>query len=174
MKINIYIIFRDHINTFYDYESNSKSLFDFVLFYGLPIVLSLLSFYFSITMKSDYYNLSITFYGIFLALLLNIQVAIFSIYQREWRREESDRDEERVREKRENKRIILTELNSNISYMTALSCIALAAFLVFYALEINNSITAAISIFFYSHFILTFLMVIKRSHALFSHEYKVD
>lgn len=171
MKFNIIGIFFDHLSTLYDASTDKTSIFDLFLFYIFPLIISYIFFALEIEFKPDVYSLSITFYGIFLALLLNIQVAIFAIFQRTW----SDLGDQRIDEKRKSdlkmRKTLLSEINSNISYMTALSCIYLSVFLIVYALEIKNYLVSSILIYFYTHFILTFLMVVKRAHALFSKEY---
>ena len=72
------------------------------------------------------------------------------------------------------KRLLLSELNTNISYLILVSCSALILFLLFYSFPMPERFATAVTAFIYIHFILSLLMVIKRSHALFQLEYHID
>ena len=82
MKIDFRQIVLDHFDTLRNAKTGKISIFDIGLFFGLPIALSVVTYFFAITFDRDVYNVSITFFGIFVALLLNVQVAIFGIFQR--------------------------------------------------------------------------------------------
>jgi hypothetical protein len=171
MKINISSIIRDHWATLYDARSNRTNYVDIGFFYVLPRAAAIAAYAFGFKLNPDSYNVSITFFGIFLALLLNIQVAIFAIFQRKWEPPSDARQADKQREALDNRRALLGELNSNISYLTVVSAIALVAFLIFFVAEWKEGMGPALSLALYIHFILTFLMIVKRSHALFQREY---
>jgi len=172
VKINVASIVRDHWATLYDVRSNRTNYTDVIVFYVLPILLGATAYTLSFKIKIDFYNVSITFFGIFLALLLNIQVAIFGIFQRKWETPNDDRQADTQRSELIDRRKLLSELNSNISYLTVVSCTALVVFIVFYVSENKEGVCPAISVTLYAHFILTFVMIAKRSHALFQKEYR--
>ncbi|MET3725868.1 hypothetical protein [Sphingomonas trueperi] len=172
MKINVTSIIRDHWATLYDAQSNRTNFVDVIVFYGAPIAAGAIAYFLSFKVKPEGYNVSITFFGIFLALLLNIQVAIFAIFQRKWDEPSDKRQADAQRMDLADRRKLLGELNSNISYLTIVSCIALIAFLIFYVAELKEGLWPAIAVVLYSHFILTFVMIVKRSHALFQKEYR--
>lgn len=111
------------------------------------------------------------FFGIFVALLLNIQVAMFSIFQRKWSVPPDQRQANALAIENDIRRKLLSELNSNISYLMLVSCVALIFFLVFHVLQMKAGFAPAFALGLYSHFILTFVMIIKRAHALFQKEY---
>ena len=69
---------------------------------------------------------------------------------------------------------LLREINANISYSILFSIIAFFSFIIVYALDIENSFPTMMAAFIYSHFILTLLMIAKRSHVLFEKEYQND
>jgi len=174
MKINILPIVRDHLTTLYDANSNRTKLTDILIFYIIPLAAGAIAFTLNFKVKADSYNVSITFFGIFLALLLNIQVAIFGIFQRKW---DAPLDQIKAQEQtklRIERRKLLSELNTNISYLTVVSSVALVAFLIFYVAELDEGLSPAVAVILYSHFILTFMMIVKRSHALFQKEYTDD
>lgn len=172
MKISVGSILRDHWATLYDARSNRTNYVDIFVFYGVPIAGAIAAYSLGFKLKPDGYNVSITFFGIFLALLLNIQVAIFSIFLRKWDEPKDARLAEKQKQETSDRRKLLSELNANISYLTIVSSIALVAFLIFFVCEYKSGIAPAIALAIYLHFILTFVMIVKRAHALFQKEYR--
>lgn len=172
MKINVSSIVRDHWATLYNAKSGKHSAVDVVVFYIVPIVVGGFSYWRGLGLSRDAYNVSITFFGIFIALMLNIQVAIFSIFQRKWPLSADKRVAEVQERQVQERRTLLKELNANISYIVLVCCAALFAVLVFYVRDWKEGIWPALTIVLYSHFMLTLLMIVKRAHALFQKEYR--
>ena len=172
MKINILPILEDHFDTLKNAKSGKHSLWDFMLFYGLPAAIAAAPWFFCIRFDEPFYNLSITFFGIFIALLLNVQVAIFGIFQRKWDKPEDENLAEIQAEKLDQRRKLLGELNANLSYMTLFSCVALVAFLGFFVFDTPATVAACVTTALYMHFILTLMMSVKRAHTLFQMEYE--
>lgn len=172
MKIDFRPIVRDHIATLHVAGDGRVAAADIALFFGLPVGLGGLAFALAFSVQTDAYNVSITFFGIFIALLLNIQVAIFSIFQRKWDVPTDKRLADIQKDTLKARRHLLSELNSNISYLTLVCFVALVAFLIFFVFGWTKGVAPAIGIFLYAHFMTTLLMVIKRAHALFQREYQ--
>jgi hypothetical protein len=172
MKIDISRIVLDHLGTLRDAETRKISLFDISVFFLLPLVSGVLCNFIRESVSVEFYNVSITFFGIFIALLLNLQVAIFGIFLRKWDLPTDERLAEIKREKLDERNFLLGQLNANISYLILICCGALVFFLIMFATCYNNSIWAAVSVALYAHFMLTLIMVVKRAHALFQREYK--
>lgn len=172
MKIGISSILRDHISTLRSDGRKKTSTTDVLIFYLLPITMGVISYFLNLRLDKDVYNVSITFFGIFLALLLNLQVAIFAIFQRKWALPEDERLREIQKGELRDRRQLLSELNANISYLTIVSCISLTTMLIFYVRQMVSGWQPALTAALYAHFLLTLLMIIKRSHALFQKEYR--
>jgi len=171
MKINVFIIVKDHLRTLVTYPSNRTSKIDLLLFYVLPLTASFFLYMCGFTVKVEFYNVSITFFGIFIALLLNIQVAIFSIFLRKWDSPSQGPSNAAISRIAQRK-ALLSEINCNVSYLILVSCTALACFLVAYTICMTDGLMPCISALIYIHFLLTLLMVVKRTHAVFLQEYK--
>jgi hypothetical protein len=162
----------DHLNTLRDDNSHKISIGDMMVFYAAPMAIGVAVFYWKpFSLSKDISNASITFFGIFIALLLNIQVAAFNIFQRKWEEPEDSRIREIERQRLDIRRRLLGEINSNISYLIIVSCVALILFVVFLAANTTADTAVGASSSLYSHFMLTLLMVVKRSYALFQGEY---
>lgn len=172
MKISVVSIVRDHFDTLYDSRSNRASMFDIILFYVLPLTGAGFSYCAGLRLKADAYNISITFFGIFIALILNIQVAMFSIFQRKWEMPSDKRIAASMADTLADRKKLLIELNANLSYLILVCCVALVLSLLSFIKSFDNYAIPAVMVFLYAHFLLTLLMVVKRAHALFHKEYR--
>jgi len=171
MKISVSSIIAGHMRSIKDASANRTPLEDYAVFFVLPIAIGLAAFYKDIKLDRDSFNVSITFFGIFIALLLNIQVAMFGIYQKKW---EDPEDEILIGIHRNNvevRRKLLEELNCNTSYLILVCGLAIVMSLISFVDKSANGWVSAIIILIYSHFLVTLLMVVKRAHALFQREY---
>ena len=171
MKVNVWQIVVDHINTLRNVVSKKVSAFDIFLFFIVPLLGGLLSYFCCIRATADFYNISVTFFGVFVALLLNFQVAAFGIYNRQWRRNDDEKSSITRDDKLRVRAQLLKEINSNISYLIVVSIISIVFFLILYAIQTSGLVVTGASLAIYMHFVLTLLMVVKRSHILFKKEY---
>ena len=172
MKINVTSIIVDHFQTLRDAQRNKLSAADIFLFYFIPIIAGALGLFAEFTIRADAYNASITFFGIFIALLLNIQVGMFAIFQRKWEISSDIRVAAIQQEVLVERKTLLTELNANISYLILVSCVSLVASFLFYLEKWEWGFAPSLTLALYLHFLLTLLMVVKRAHALFHKEYR--
>ena len=173
MKIGVAHIIRGHFSTLWNGADTKTRLEDTGIFVALPLIIGGLCLACDLKFTKEFYNLSITFFGIFIALLLNIQVAIFGLFQRSW---VSPKDEMLVDEhmdKIEQRRTLLQQVNLNVSYLIVLSCVCLVADIILFVLETDNWFSKIVTPILYAHFMLTLLMIVKRTHALFQREYEV-
>jgi len=172
MKINVSSIVRDHFETLYDNRSNRASFTDVVVFYIVPAIAAISSYYFQMRLDANAYNISVTFFGIFIALILNIQVAMFSIFQRKWEMPSDKRVAASMANTLADRKTLLIELNANLSYLILVCCVTLVLSLLSFIKSFDNCVIPAVMVFLYAHFLLTLLMVVKRAHALFHKEYR--
>lgn len=173
MKISFLHIINSHIKTLCDAENNILKG-DIFIFYIIPIIIAILCSIFIEKFEKEVFATSISIFAIFSALLLNSQVAIFGISQKQWKNPKNKYEEEKQDKKLAERSELLAELNINISYLIISCCISLTLFFIFYVFNTYNLVEVFISIFLYIHFLLTLLMVIKRSHALFQKEYEIS
>jgi hypothetical protein len=173
MKANVLHIIQAHLATL---KTDGEARYhrpDILLFFILPLLISVMAWAFGGSIEKDTFSVSISVFAIFSALLLNVQIALFSISQRDWRPERDKLSADLQENKLEERRELLAELNTNISYLVVVSCLAVTSFLVFYVVKKTDCIETPVSIWLYAHFFLTLLMIIKRAHALFQKEYEV-
>lgn len=171
MKINIWQIIVDHLGTLQDNVSKKISIIDIAVFFGVPVLGGTLGYLAYIKTSKDFYNVSVSFFGVFVALLLNFQVAAFGIYNRKWSLSEDEKISHNQAKELKIRKQLLKEINANISYLIIISIFSIVLFLLLYATENTDRIVAAISCVIYIHFLLNLMMVVKRSHVLFRKEY---
>lgn len=172
MKIDFRQIIIDHFSTLRDDRSGRLSLFDIFVFFIIPICLGIAAWRCKLTFDRDVYNVAITFFGIFVALLLNVQVAIFGIFQRKPEAPVDARLMTKFETRLATRKSLLSELNANLSYLCFVCCIALVVFISFYTLKENRPVSTGITLLLFSHFLVTLLMTVKRTHILFQQEYR--
>ena len=155
MKFNVLFILRDHFRTLYDAGNKSLSIFDIVIFYLVPLSAALTAFFFDIKLKNEAYNLAIVIFGIFIALLLNIQVAIFSVLHAKWQPPSDPKLLEKFEQDKSDKNLILRELNTNLSYMILLCSLVLFVAAFSYVFGKYGLLTSSFLVFAFTHFVLS-------------------
>lgn len=174
MKIDVRQIVGDHFSTLKDVRTKRLSVSDLAIFYVIPTLAGLGAFLVKMPLDRDVYNAAITFFGIFIALLLNVQVAIFGIFQRKWLPPSDKKLMSIFAERNKERKELLGELNANISYLTLICCVALVEAFAFFVFKNLTPIAVGIVVTTSVHFLVTLLMTVKRTHVLFQKEYTLD
>lgn len=167
-KINILIILRDHLSTLTDDNSGKISWLDIGFFYCLPIALGVAFYLHPIALPSSIEGALIAVFSVFGALLFSAQVALYSLSP-------SAPDEcgdpiqnaaniERARKEKN----FFKDVNYNVSYLILLSCIFLILFIALMVASASARVEGAVLTFAVTHFFLSLLMLVKRSHVAFS------
>lgn len=172
MKANVFHIVTGHLATLKDESSGKLAIADLMFFYGLPACIAGAAVYACVTVGNDVYSLAVSVFAIFAALLLSVQIALFGIFQRNWSAPEDAKLEKVWKEKLAERRELLVELNTNISYLTVTCCVFIIILVIFYVMRLWPQFELAVFCFLFFHFALTLFMVIKRAHALFHKEYE--
>ncbi len=101
-KINISRIVKDHLATLKDYATGRYRLSDFVLFFGVPLIVAGLLTYFRGIMSEGTALILATSLSLFAALLFNLLLLVYDNVRKEERGE--DKKSDNVREERDTKR----------------------------------------------------------------------
>lgn len=178
MKVDITCIIRDQFRTM------GGSFFGWIadcfFFFVLPLILAVLTVRAEVVFKIEVYGYALTVFSIFAALLITAQITIFGLFQKHSDRISDDSKADaakksiqdgRAIKRNERRRDNLRELNSNISYLTLLSCLCATIVLIFLAFGIAESVETFIATFIYTHFACSLAMVLKRFHIVFEDEY---
>lgn len=171
-KINILSIIVCHIKTLRDGDSEKISASDFIVFYALPAAVIFLLIFFKIEIPEKAMELSISIFSIFAALLLSVQVAIYSVSLREISAPDDQKKKGEYENRLKFRKRIIKELNDNVSYLILLSVVAVTVTLLSFVACPYKAIVNAIATAIYIHFFLTIIMVVKRASIVFSREYE--
>lgn len=171
-KINIIIVVRDHISTLYDDSSETFSVSDFAFFYLLPVLLGVLYFFFPFALPAEVNGALIAVFSVFAALLFSAQMALYGLSPREPAAGSDETSKAREEERFRRDRKFFADVNYNVSYLILLSCISLLIFVAMMIASLSGPLEGAILVVLVSHFFLTLLMLVKRTHIAFSSKYK--
>lgn len=170
-KINPKSIILSHFDSLKDDRNKKISLIDIITFYFAPVIVGIVFFISGQLMTNEVFNGSASVFGIFVGLLLNVQVAIFNIFLKKTEYGNDDAGNIILKKKISARNRILRELNANISYLILVCCFAICASIVFLSLSHNSPVFSAIIVALYVHIILNMMMTVKRGFALFDFEY---
>ncbi|MQW00712.1 hypothetical protein GHK46_26355 [Sinorhizobium medicae] len=170
-KINVSSIVAAHTNTLRDDKGHLQFL-DVATFFVLPVLLGGLMAVMCWQVPEKALELSISVFSIFAALLLSVQVALYSVSLREIAEPEDQRKKKDFEDRQKLRKILIKELNDNVSYLILLSVVTVTVTLALFFTASPRIWGSAIAVALYSHFLLTILMVIKRASIVFSREYE--
>lgn len=172
-KINFSTIIISHINTLRG-DNGRLQWGDLVLFYILPLSIGILAFFICWEVPEKALELSISVFSIFAALLLSVQVALYSVSLRGITKPEDQNKIKNYERRLRERKLLIKELNDNVSYLMLLSVITVSITLGMFFVSSPKLLWSALVIAFFIHFLLTILMVVKRASIVFSREYESD
>jgi hypothetical protein len=176
-RINVLRIIKDHFLALKSNKTGKVLFSDVFIFFGIPLLLSILLVYFNVLLDKDIVNLLITIFSIFVGLLFNLLLLIFDISEKlnfsKSKGVKSSLHAENIQERKREKflKSILHETYVNISFCILLSILDICILLLFFVNKENCIFIRIISLFSYFPlflFILTLLMILKRVYILLS------
>lgn len=170
-KINVISIFRAHIDTLRG-EDGKLLRDDIIVFYVFPSFLAILIYVLNWEVPDKVLELSISVFSIFAALLLSVQVALYSVSFREISPPEDKKKHRSYEEMKSVRKSLIKELNGNISYLVLLSIVTVTITLLLFFVSGPRIFGSALASALYLHFFLTLMMVVKRANIVFSREYE--
>lgn len=165
-KINILTIIYNHYNTLICYNTKKPMIGDYLLFIGIPLLFSTVSFYFNVKIDASSGAVITTAVTILAGLLLNLLVLLYNVACN--RRIPYIKKEDTIR--------FFLEINSNISYSIFISLTSLIPLIYLSIFQDKNlyitKIISSITIFIIIHLLLTLIMILKRIYVVFNMEFK--
>jgi hypothetical protein len=172
-KLDVLDIVRDHVATLRDDVTGQVSKTDLSLFFGLPIAVGVILYYLSPPMPDGFVASIIALFSIFSALLFSAQIALYAL-KPERPAVRVDHIEQRlVEEKYQRHLLFLKDVNANTSYLILVSCLSLIIFVLGEASNASPRIVSSGLGFVCSHFFLSLLMLIRRTHIAFKLGYDI-
>ena|SRR5579864_1004825 len=165
-KINIFPIILRHIDTLRDHETGRRSLSDVGLFFGLPLLVSSVGFYWKWGLSVDALNAVLASFAIFAGLLLNLLILVYTFST------ETNHPNALARVRVS----VIRQLHDNIAYSVLVSTTVVVFALVAVArIKMNDGATTPIRsgpymtfalVYLTMNFVLTLLMILKRIHLM--------
>jgi len=158
-KINILGIIRDHVSTLKDYETKKYNIEDFFIFFFVPLLISSFTLWLCGIMNNTAVIAITTSLSIFAALLFNLLLLAY----------DAIRKEENLQNPSKEKIRFLKQVFTNISFCILISVFSIVVLLIFSQISsscIAQYVLSFFSYYFISLFILTLLMILKRTHIL--------
>lgn len=171
-KISPVSIIRAHLATMRDDARESVSVADCLVFFGVPILVCVLISFSNERLTNEVFNGSASVFGIFVGLLLNVQVAIFGIFLRKPEKSPDPAAQQVFDVQTSRRARVLRELNANIAYLILVCSLAIALCLLFLGLSSNFSLFTGLIAGLYVHVLLNLVMTVKRAFLLFDAEYQ--
>ena len=171
-KINIIGIISSHIRTLHSDGENKILTDDLLVFYVLPLLLGAACFVLDVRTKANVIELSVTVFSIFAALLLSVQVALYSVSLRRINPPGDPKKNKDFNVVNKSRKTLISNLNSNISYLILISVILITTLLIIYFIGRFSALESSFAIFMFFHFVMTLLVVVKRASVVFSREYE--
>ena len=175
-KISMHEIIRAHLDTLVDYPTDRVSRSDYFLFFGIPTIISLIIILFDNNISNEFSSLLITVHSIFSALLLNLLLTVYEMAQKK---------EDPANNRKCTIRVsLIKQVYANIAFdifISLLSIISILLWKFLFNLGMGSNIISDIfyyisfpilflSYFLTGVFILTLLMVLKRTYALLDYD----
>lgn len=170
-KINVLVIVQDHLATLYNDGTGKFSFVDFSLFYVVPLALGGLYFYCPFTLPKEVNGALIAVFSVFGALLFSAQMALYGLSPKNPKKGKDSTSNMREIKRFERDRKFFADVNYNVSYLILLSVISLLIFVAMMITKFSGRVEGAILVALVSHFFLTLLMLVKRTHIAFSSKY---
>lgn len=167
-KINVFVVLIDHVGTLRNDKTERVSIADLGIFYLLPLLLGVGFYVFPFQLPQDFTSTLVAVFSIFSALLFSAQFALYNLAPA---RPEIKGDEVMDNNRKtqfERQRKFFKHVNHNTSYLICVSCISLIVFLVLDLWDFGDELEGAILAVLVSHFFLTLLMLVRRTHIAFS------
>lgn len=163
MKIDVLPIVRDQWKTMVDSRTGKSSWYDFVIFYGLPLVLVLPAIKYRWAIGK--LDVALAALALMTGLLFNLQVLLFDVIVRI-----GEGSGGSVNHRRE----LVRQVQVNVTYALLVALVA-TGLLTWLALAGVGSVSlpwSAILIFLLAHFGLLLVMILRRVRAAFLREVK--
>ena len=172
MKLDVSQIIFDYLKTLRGVSWSISSVIDVGLVFFTPVAASYFSYFFRSEIQNELFLSLFTLFGIFVAIFISVQGVLVSLY--ETPRPGSSDPVVDDRHKSENliKKRLIKEVSFSLSYMNLFSLISMSILIFPIAFNSDLFLFKWVSIFLATHLVLNLFVILKRMHALFSHQFQ--
>ncbi len=160
-RIDVRDIVKGHMATLTEYGTGRRHNGDYMLFFGLPLILTAGLLWTKVHVTNEIATIIITALSIFAGLLFNLLLLAHGMIR--------STPQDNLDEKR-----LIREIYSNISYAILVSILVIIVCMAFYFSKRPWFVlgVTAFTHFFIANFVLTLLMILRRIHILLSKEFQ--
>lgn len=171
MKINVWQILVDYFRTLRGPAWTAGSIIDLIVIFGLPLLASFFTYFFKRELSADLFLSLFTLFGVFIAVFMAIQGVLVSLYRSDRRSSIDEAVEKRLVNEDLTRKNLIREVSYTLSYMKLFSLASMCLLIIPISSNSTLFLFQWIAIGLASHLILNLLVILKRMHALFSHEF---
>lgn len=139
--------------------------------FAVPTALAIVTFFFDIDLKVEVTAGFVSAFSIFVGLLLNVQAGMFALYDRDPRRPDDPKLASRYDRRDSNRRELIQDVSSKISYLLFVSILIVAICAVFLLVDPLDNMKIALLTFLFMHFVFTLLLLVEGVNALYAVEF---
>ena len=171
MKFDVSQIVLDYVRTLLGDKLNFRSLVDFLVVFGLPFMASVVSYWYSSNIDSNLYLSLFTLLGIFVAVFMTVLGVLVPLFHAPRKTSQDSIVDKRYVNEHNIKLKLISETSSTLSYLMLMSIFGMFILMIPIATKSDLFLFKWISVFFGVHLVFNLLVVMKRIHALFKHEF---
>lgn len=171
MKINVLQIFVDYFSTLKGERWTPLSILDVFALFGIPILAAILMIIFKRNLGTDLHLSLFTLFGVFIAVFMAVQGVLVALFSTPRKESDDPIVDTRLEGEEQTKKTLIKELSFSLSYLKLFSLISMAFLIVPISLNSNLFLFQWMSVSLAAHLILNLLVILKRLHSLFSHQF---
>jgi len=172
MKLDIKQIVIDYLATLRGPAWSIQSIFDIGLIFGTPFIASFVCYFYRDGIGRDLFVSLFTLFGIFVAIFISVQGVLVNLYTLPRPRSDDRIVDERLESEHSIKKILIKEVSFSLSYLNLFSLISMSILIVPIAFSAQLFLFKWVSVFLATHLILNLFVILKRMHALFTHQFQ--
>lgn len=162
-KFSVGNIVKDHFRTLRSFRTEKIELSSVSINFVLPAIVATIFVYFELMIRNTEFDVILTAFSVFAALLLNLMILLYSVLNRESEKKDEQKNKIKMR--------VLKETYSNIEFsvLTSVIIIVIILLMLFIPYYFYFDLTASFIVYFLIFvFITTLFMVLKRMHSIMS------
>lgn len=170
-RINVYSILKDHLQTLRSQPDNRLYMAEVFCFFVVPFALGAADLWLGWRMNDGVVNLTITVFSILAGFLINLLVLLYSISQKNIAEQTTiaNGDENSPTNAHRNKSETIEQSLANIAFAILLSVLIVIVLIFASSFDERGDArlyATALIISFSAHFVMTFMMILKRIYIL--------
>lgn len=162
-KFSVGNIVKDHFRTLRNFGTEKIELSSVSINFVLPAIIAAIFVYFVLIIRNAEFDVILTAFSVFAALLLNLMILLYSVLNRESEKKDEQKNKMKMR--------LLKETYSNIEFsvLTSVIIIVIILLMLFIPYNFYFDLTASFIVYYLIFvFITTLFMVLKRMHSIMS------